>query len=377
MSVSPNALPQPLFGHPPGLFSLFFVEMWERFSYYGMRALLTFYMIKGFLGYGDSQAYGVYAAYGALVYATPFIGGMLADKLLGARRAVILGGLLMAAGHLALAIESSLFFYLGLALLIAGNGLFKPNISTIVGGLYPGKDIEKRDSGFTIFYMGINLGAAMSPLLCGYIGETYGWHYGFGIATIGMLVGLATFVVPHVVARFLILFSAAGTAALLFIVAQGGFYLMVNAAVGTALLAAGVIAFMALGRGSLPRTLGAVPFPDVLRRNNLYVYGGIVAAVAVFTLLLQAELVAKIILYVLGAVAFGSLIYEAFRMQVIARHRLLVALILMFFSMLFWALFEQAGSSISNFTDRNVDRVFETRAVTEQDVGATLNLELT
>jgi POT family proton-dependent oligopeptide transporter len=374
--ATPNGAPT-MFGHPPGLFGLFFVEMWERFSFYGMRALLTFYMIKGFLGYGDSQAYGVYAAYGALVYATPFIGGMLADRLLGARRSVILGAVLMSLGHLSLAVESSVFFYMGLAFLVAGNGLFKPNISTIVGGLYPGKDIAKRDGGFTIFYMGINLGAAMSPLLCGYIGETYGWHYGFGIATIGMLIGLATFVVPNGVARFLILASALGTAALLFIVAQGGFYLMVNITVGLALVAAGVIAFVAMGRGSLPRHLGAVPSPALLRKYNPYVYGGVLLAVLGFTFLLQADLVAKIILYVLGAVAFGSLIYEAFRMKPIARHRLLVALILMFFSMLFWALFEQAGSSISNFTDRNVDRVFESRTIQAADIGQSVTLDLT
>jgi len=429
MSVSPNALPKPLFGHPSGLFALFFVEMWERFSYYGMRALLTFYMIKGFLGYGDSQAYGVYAAYGALVYATPFVGGMLADRLLGARRAVILGGLLMAAGHLFMAIESTEFFFGGLALLIAGNGLFKPNISTIVGGLYPGKDIEKRDGGFTIFYMGINLGAAMSPLLCGYVGETYGWHYGFGIATIGMLVGLVTFVMPEKISRFLILLSAVGTGTALLLVSESGYLLMVNVAVGVALMAAGLISFMALGRGSLPRHLGKVPSMKRLRQNaipslkaqvipyylgiiagvlmlqqalpahsmwsylvlvvgaallalpwvtaNVAVYIGIVAAVFAFSILLQADAVAKALLYVLGLVAFGSLVIEAFRMPTIARHRLLVALILMFFSMLFWALFEQAGSSITNFTDRNVDRVSEDRRVTEADIGSTMKVELT
>lgn len=429
MSVSPHALPQPLFGHPPGLFSLFFVEMWERFSYYGMRALLTFYMIKGFLGYGDSQAYGVYAAYGALVYATPFVGGMLADRLLGARRAVILGGLLMALGHLFMAVESTEFFFGGLALLIAGNGLFKPNISTIVGGLYPGKDIEKRDGGFTIFYMGINLGAAMSPLLCGYIGETYGWHYGFGLATIGMLLGLVTFVMPEKVSRYLILLSALGTGTTLFLVAESGYLLMVNVAVGVALIAAGLVSFMALGRGSLPREVGRVPSLKRLRQNavpalkaqvipyylgiiaavlmlqqalpahsmwsylvlvvgaallalpwvtaNVAVYIGIIASVFVFSILLQADAVAKALLYVLGIVAFGSLVIEAFRMPTIARHRLLVALILMFFSMLFWALFEQAGSSMTNFTDRNVDRVFEDRRVTEADIGTTMKVELT
>ena len=174
--------------------------MWERFSYYGMRALLVFYMIKGFLGYGDEQAYSVYGAYTALVYMTPFIGGMLADRILGQRRAIVIGGSLMAAGHLLMTIEHQWSFFFALALLIVGNGFFKPNISTTVGVLYP-PGAKNRDDGFNIFYMGINLGAAMSPLLCGYVGETYGWHYGFGLATIGMLTGLAVFVMPNAITQ--------------------------------------------------------------------------------------------------------------------------------------------------------------------------------
>ena len=151
-----------LFGHPVGLFTLFFAEMWERFSYYGMRALLVFYMIKGFLGYSDNTAYGVYGAYTALVYATGFIGGMFADRLLGARRSVVLGGLLMAAGHLMMTVENANAFYLALGLLITGNGFFKPNISTMVGTLYP-VGSPRKEGGFTIFYMGINLGASGGP----------------------------------------------------------------------------------------------------------------------------------------------------------------------------------------------------------------------
>ncbi len=143
-----------LFGHPTGLYMLFFAEMWERFSYYGMRALLVLYIVKGFLHMGDTEAYAIYGAYTALVYATPFIGGMIADKLLGARRAVVLGGLLMAAGHLVMTVESELPFFMALSLLIVGNGFFKPNISTIVGSLYP-EGSPRRDAGFTIFYMGM------------------------------------------------------------------------------------------------------------------------------------------------------------------------------------------------------------------------------
>ncbi len=210
--IANNASPsRVLLGHPTGLFTLFFAEMWERFSYYGMRALLVFYMTKGFLKYADSEAYAVYGAYTALVYMAPFFGGILADRLLGARRAVILGGLLMAAGQLLLTVPTPLALFTALALLICGNGFFKPNISTIVGSLYaPGS--PKRDGGFTIFYMGINLGAAMSPLLCGYLGETYGWSLGFGLATIGMLIGIAVFVVRSRAAQIMIICATAGCA---------------------------------------------------------------------------------------------------------------------------------------------------------------------
>ena len=211
MVMGDAARPQEtLFGHPVGLYTLFFAEMWERFSYYGMRALLVFYMIKGFLGMNDGRAYAVYGAYTALVYATPFVGGMLADRLLGARRAVVWGGLLMAAGHATMTVEREWAFYAALALLICGNGFFKPNISAIVATLYPPGD-TRRDGGYTLFYMGINLGAALAPLVCGYVGETYGWHYGFGLATLGMLTGVAVFVAPVRITQVLILGGAFGT----------------------------------------------------------------------------------------------------------------------------------------------------------------------
>src|SRR4026209_461762 len=145
-----------LFGHPTGLFNLFFAEMWERFSYYGMRALLVFYMIKGFLGMNDGRAYAVYGAYTALVYATPFVGGILADRLLGARRAVVWGGLLMAAGHAMMTIERAWAVYAAPGRLICGHGIFNTQIPTVVGTLYPQGD-PRRDGGYTLFYMGINL----------------------------------------------------------------------------------------------------------------------------------------------------------------------------------------------------------------------------
>jgi POT family proton-dependent oligopeptide transporter len=191
-----SATQQPeLFGHPKGLFYLFFAELWERFSFYGMRALLMLYMteeIYKHLENRDVVGATIYAAYGALVYATPVLGGMLADRLLGLRRSILLGGVLMALGHFVLAIESEVFFFGALALIIVGNGYFKPNISSFVGALYEQGD-ERRDSGFTIFYMGINLGAFAAPLLCGWLGFSYGWHYGFGAAGIGMLMGVLAF----------------------------------------------------------------------------------------------------------------------------------------------------------------------------------------
>ena len=371
-----------LFGHPTGLFTLFFAEMWERFSYYGMRALLVFYMIKGFLGYGDKEAYAVYGAYTALVYATPYIGGMLADRLLGARRAVVLGGLLMAGGHLLMTLENETTFFLALALLIVGNGFFKPNISTIVGSLYPDGS-PKRDAGFTIFYMGINLGAAMSPVICGYVGETYGWHYGFGLATAGMLVGLAVFVAPRWLTQVLILGGALATAIAMPFFQDSLLQLGVRLFLGLALAIAGVIAYVALGRGGLPDEAGAPPDPSALLekmggfiRKDWAVYLGTAVSVPLLALLVGRNELAGLVLLVFGGIAFVFLIVAAFRSEKIERERMFVVLILMFFSMLFWAFFEQAGSSVNNFTDRNVDRVFEDRVITAEDVGKTIPIQL-
>ena len=367
-------------GHPAGLFVLFFAEMWERFSYYGMRALLVFYMTKGFLGYNDDTAYDVYGAYTSLVYATPFIGGVLADRLLGARKAVVLGGLLMAAGHLVMTVEDKSAFYLALALLICGNGFFKPNISTIVGALYP-EGSHKRDSGFTLFYMGINLGAAMAPLLCGYIGETYGWHYGFGLATVGMLIGLAIFAAPGGVAQVLIVGGAlAGSVIMLWTQLGDTMMLAVNTPVGIALLVAGAVAFLALGRGPLPASAGAPPDPAALRQRvagmplEYLVYTVTLVSVPVIAFVVQRTEVATIVLSVFGVGALGWILVEAFRGTNKERDRLIFIIIMMFFSMLFWAFFELAGSAINNFTDRNIDRVMETTSVSQADVGKTIEV---
>jgi POT family proton-dependent oligopeptide transporter len=196
-----------LFGHPKGLYVCFFTEMWERFSYYGMKALLALYLIKHHL-FSDEESLTVVGAYGGLVYATPVLGGILADRYLGMRKAVVLGGVLLCLGHLGMSVEGRKaeiidgaihrdhfalsVFYLSLALIISGVGFLKPNISTIVGKLYADND-PRRDSGFTLFYAGINVGALFSAIICGYLGEAYGWGYGFGAAGIGMLAGLGMF----------------------------------------------------------------------------------------------------------------------------------------------------------------------------------------
>ncbi len=416
MKESAIAQQRMLFGHPTGLYTLFFAEMWERFSYYGMRALLLLYMLKGFLGYGDKDANAVYGAYTALVYMTPFFGGMIADKLLGARAAVVIGGLLMAAGQLMLTWQNDLMFFTALGFLIAGNGFFKPNISSIVGTLYP-EGSPKRDGGFTIFYIGINLGAAMAPLLCGYIGETIGWQYGFGLASFGMMLGVAIFVAPTILTQLLILTASLASAYGLFFYNSGDvFSVGLNIFVAVSLLISGGVAITALQKGGLPKEAGAPPNPDVFWGNLVKVLVGTAVVLPVFVILVSglsilpgidnqvtllptsivepleqsesplirglAELVneasrpAGLVLILAGLGATFYLVREALRMDKVARERMFVVFILTFFSLLFWAFFEQSGSSVNNFTDRNVDRVSGSTSVTESDVGTTLQLRL-
>lgn len=405
-----------LLGHPAGLFTLFFAEMWERFSFYGMKAILLFYMLKGFLGYGDKDANAVYGAYTALIYMTPFFGGIIADKVLGARTSVVFGGLLMAAGHLLMTIEEDYCFFFGLALLITGTGFFKPNISSMVGELYP-PDSKKRDSGFTLFYIGINLGGGMGPLLCGYIGETYGWHWGFGLATIGMLMGLAVFVAPNRVTQVLILITAVGSSLALIFYNAGDINSWVSSIfVAIALSTAAVAAIIALARGGLPKECGMPADPTNWSKKLIYVILGTIVAVPVFAALVsgfsivpgfneqlivipesvteplaksenplvkgfgkvieEASRPAGLILLLSGLIAVVYLMKEAFKQPKIQRERLFVVFTLTFFSMWFWAFFEQNGSSVNNFTDRNIDRVSETSLVTEADVGKTVQLSL-
>jgi POT family proton-dependent oligopeptide transporter len=295
--------------HPEGLWYLFFAEAWERFSFYGMRALLVLYMTQAF-AYDDARAYEIYGAYTALVYATPVIGGLVADRLLGFRKAVLLGGVLMAFGHFAMAIEGA--FYLALGLLIAGNGFFKPNVSTIVGRLY-GPDDPRRDAGFTIFYMGINAGAALAPIVCGYLRHYLGWHFGFGAAGVGMLIGLAVFM---------------------------------------------------KGRGAFG-DVAEPPDPALLRKplsfglnREILVYAGaIVEAALAWQLVQQAVWVGRLLIATAVISLFGLLLYLFLGVDDRkARDRMGIALVLIVISMVFWSFFEQAGSSMNLFAERNVDR---------------------
>ena len=192
-----NSTDTGFFGHPRGLSTLFFTEMWERFSYYGMRAFLILYMVApvtaGGLGFGDAHAASVYGTYTGSVWGAAILGGLIADRLLGQYRTVLVGGIIIALGHFTLAFKALPFFYTGLALIVLGTGLLKPNVSTLVGSLYPHGD-ARRDAGFSIFYMGINLGAFIGPLIAGYLAQRVDWHLGFACAGFGMALGVTQYV---------------------------------------------------------------------------------------------------------------------------------------------------------------------------------------
>jgi POT family proton-dependent oligopeptide transporter len=306
-------------GHPKGLFVLFFAEMWERFSYYGMRALLIFYLTQHWL-YNDEKASVIYGAYTALVYIAPVLGGYLADKYLGQRKAVLFGAVLLTIGHFLMAFEGQGavgheanpmidVFWAALAFIIVGSGFLKANISVIVGQLYPRTDI-RRDGAYTIFYMGINVGAAVGTIIAGYLGQTYGWAYGFGAAGIGMLLGLIVFIVfkPLLLGK---------------------------------------------GESTVPEKLEA-PIMGIKFEWFLYIVG--FAAVAVTWWLVQNQAVVGSILGVFGLALVAFVVWEAIKIGGEDRDRIFAAMFLIIGSVLFWALFEQAGSSLNLFTDRYVDR---------------------
>ena len=313
-------------GHPKGLAVLFFTEMWERFSYYGMKALLTIYLVEHFL-FTDKPAYEIVAAYIALAYVTPVLGGYVADRYLGFRRAVLLGGILIMCGHIGMALEGAeakmaadggvardslalqvLFF--SLALIVVGTGLLKSSISSMVGGLYAKNDV-RRDAGFTIFYMGINLGAFLAPIICGVLASVYGWSYGFGAAAVGMAAGLITLTAWR---RPL------------------------------------------AGCGDPPdlsRLLSPVFGP--VTPNHLVIAATLLTILPVWFLVQSADLVGNM----LGGTVVGALIitgvYASMRLEPMDRDRIFVVLLLFPFSVLFWAFFEQMGLSFALFALRVVD----------------------
>ena len=297
-------------GHPKGLFVCFATEMWERFSYYGMRALLILYLTKHW-EFSDATSYLIYGAYTSLVYIMPVFGGMLADQILGSKKAVTYGAILLVFGHLGMTVESNeQIFYLSLALIVSGVGFLKPNISTMVGALYEEGD-PRRDSGFTIFYMGINIGAFTATLLCGYLGEEIGWAYGFGAAGIGMLLGL-------------------------FIFLWGQKYLE--------------------GLAEPPSNKYMTKVNGISFENWAYI-SGVVMVLVTWFLVQNSQLVGQL-LGGFGVIFIGAwLLYALLKCAPEERDRLIVVGILILFSLIFWALFEQAGSSLNILTDRGVDRV--------------------
>lgn len=317
-------------GHPKGLFYLFFAELWERFSFYGMRALLTLYLGNELfkdLANGKDVAYEIYAAYGALVYFTPAIGGMVADRLIGQKNSIMLGAILMTLGHFTMAFENETIFYLSLGLLIIGNGFFKPNISTMVGGLYKEGD-KRRDAGFTIFYMGINLGALLAPLVCGWLGNSYGWHYGFGAAGVGMLAGLVVF--------------------------WNGIQKKVYGDQGDQPKDQAnkkYLGFLNITHIIYILSFLFVPvFAYLVNQNQTIIFGE--------TGLLAFLLIALLVIVLI------FLIYTCIVSDKITRNRLIVVMILTFFVTVFWSFFEQAGSSLTFFAEEHVNLVMLNAAQT-------------
>ena len=304
------------FGHPRGLATLFFTEMWERFSYYGMRALLILFMTatvaQGGLGFPTSKAGAVYGLYTAMVFLLSLPGGWIADRITGQRKAVLWGGMAIACGHFAMAVPTIEMFYLGLGLIVLGTGMLKPNISTMVGALYTPED-KRRDSGFSVFYMGINLGAFIAPLVCGYLGENINWHYGFAAAGVGMTLGLIQYV-------------------------AGAKYL------GTAGLGnTGTAADRRLFRTVCIGVLAAVALLAAL------VFSGLIA--------LSAETVSDafgiaLLLVVVGL--FGYLLTTK-DYSPLERKHFRAILVLFLAASLFWSAFEQAGSTLNLFAERNTN----------------------
>lgn len=309
-----------LFGHPKGLFYLFFAELWERFSFYGMRALLTLYMVEEIfkaLADKDTATAVVYASYGSLVYASTVIGGQLSDKILGMRSSIFLGGILMAIGHFVLAIENNMAFFLALAFIVVGNGFFKPNISTFVGALYKDGDVRK-DSGFTIFYMGINIGGMVAPLLCGWLAVKYGYHYGFGLAGIGMMAGLIFF--------------------------WSGIRNNVFGDKG-----------MPPNKEIYEKKILGIPQKTFIPIVSLLVVPVIAYVLSQYKDIVGEETIVSILFKIIGLAILVYLITIMAKATLEERKKLIMAVLITFFMTLFWGFHELSGSVITLFASRNVD----------------------
>jgi POT family proton-dependent oligopeptide transporter len=312
--------------HPKGLRTLFFTEMWERMSYYGMRALLVLFMVEsvadGGLGFSDEAATAIYGLYTAAVYMVMLPGGWIADRLLGAQKTVWYGGIIIMCGHFILAVPSFYTFFVGLLFVIVGTGLLKPNVSAIVGELYRPND-PRRDAGFTIFYMGINLGGALGPLICSTLGESekFGWHYGFAAAGIGMLFGLAQFYLSS---------ARLGDAGLRPSLDPDDPIDRKKIRQGWRYVIAGFCAFLVLAGLMLGQIISVDPLR--LAQNATF----FIVALAAF--------------YFIYIFIFGNL-------STTEKRRVIVIVILFFAAAIFWAGFEQAGSSLNLFAERYTDRM--------------------
>jgi POT family proton-dependent oligopeptide transporter len=308
-------------GHPVGLMTLFFTEMWERFSYYGMRALLVLFLVtgaqQGGLGLSDETATAIYGLYTASVYLIGLPGGWIADRIMGQRKAVFIGGIFIAMGHFSIAIGWAVTFYLGLVLIVIGTGLLKPNVSAIVGDLYP-EGGARRDAGFSIFYMGINLGAFIGPLVCGYLGEKVNWHLGFAAAGIGMVLGLI---------QYRLGYRSLGNAGLRHIAPGQRSRAVRVLTVGIALVIL-ITAVMVLLRS-----------------------GGVV--------MLTPHSVASSLGYLIPGLALAYFFYQMIfgGFDSADKKRIVVIFILFIAAAVFWAGFEQAGSSMNLFAKRLTDRM--------------------
>jgi POT family proton-dependent oligopeptide transporter len=311
-----------VFGHPRGLITLFFTEMWERLSYYGMRALLVLFMtdqiLNGGMALDDRTATAIYGIYTAAVYLVALPGGWIADRLLGAQRAVFFGGIFIMTGHFVLAVPSVYSFFLGLLLVVLGTGLLKPNVSAMVGELYAPGD-ARRDGGFTIFYMGINLGAFLGPLVCGTLGQSpnFGWHYGFAAAGVGMLVGVVQF---RMTRQYL------GDAGLMPVSSGDAERDAAGRRKGWLAVAAGMLIVAAV------------------------VFLGMTGAISFDALAISRQ--TTFLILAMALLYFGYLLFVA-RLDSIERKRVVVLAVLFIGSAMFWSGFEQAGSSLNIFADRH------------------------